>query len=58
MPGNAFVTGALSGVEDRYQARIAWLFAFAPAAVLAARRAEPAVAQAGAPAERAAAALG
>lgn len=35
--GNAFATGALSGVESRYQARIAWLFALAPAAALAAR---------------------
>lgn len=27
--GNAFATGALSGVHDRYQARIAWLLPFA-----------------------------
>lgn len=34
---NAFITASLSGVEDRYESRIAWLMAFAPAAVLAAR---------------------
>lgn len=42
--GNALVTGGLSGPHDRYQARIAWLLAFAPAAALAARRAPRAVA--------------
>lgn len=36
--GNAFITGALSGVESRYQARIAWLFVFAFVAMLAAAR--------------------
>lgn len=36
--GNAAVTGALSGLNERYQARIAWLFAFAPAAALLAVR--------------------
>jgi hypothetical protein len=36
--GNAVLTGALSGPNERYQARIAWLFAFAPAAVLAGAR--------------------
>jgi hypothetical protein len=35
---NALVTAGLSGVEDRYEARIAWLMAFAPAVVLAADR--------------------
>jgi hypothetical protein len=35
---NALVTAGLSGVEDRYEARIAWLMAFAPAVVLAAVR--------------------
>ncbi|WP_270937258.1 hypothetical protein [Falsiroseomonas oryzae] len=32
--GNAAVTGGLSGPNERYQARIAWLLAFAPAAIL------------------------
>jgi hypothetical protein len=36
--GNAVLTGALSGPNERYQARIAWLFAFAPVAALAAAR--------------------
>ncbi len=36
---NAFLTASLSGVEDRYESRVAWLMAFAPAAVLAARAA-------------------
>ncbi len=31
---NATVTGGLSGVNERYQARLAWLFVFAPAAAL------------------------
>ena len=31
--GNAAITGGLSGPTPRYQARLAWLFAFAPAAV-------------------------
>lgn len=36
---NALVTAGLSGVEDRYEARIAWrLMAFAPVVVLAADR--------------------
>jgi hypothetical protein len=35
--GNAFVTGALSGVEDRYAGRVAWLLVFAPGLVLARR---------------------
>lgn len=33
--GNALVTGGLSGAHERYQGRLAWLFALAPAAVLA-----------------------
>jgi hypothetical protein len=33
--GNAAITGGLSGPAHRYQARLAWLFAFTPAAVLA-----------------------
>ncbi|WP_237215490.1 hypothetical protein [Falsiroseomonas oryziterrae] len=36
--GNALVTGGLSGVNERYQGRIAWLFPFAVAAVLASGR--------------------
>jgi hypothetical protein len=47
--GNALLTGGLSGPNERYQARLAWLFAFAPAAALAAGRelrAEPGGAQA------------
>lgn len=36
--GNALVTGGLSGVNERYQGRIAWLFPFAAAAVLAVAR--------------------
>jgi hypothetical protein len=32
--GNAAITGGLSGPAVRYQARLAWLFVFAPAAVL------------------------
>jgi hypothetical protein len=36
--GNAALTGGLSGVHERYQGRIAWLIAFAPAAALAAVR--------------------
>jgi len=36
--GNATLTGGLSGVHERYQGRIAWLFVFAAAAVLAAAR--------------------
>jgi hypothetical protein len=35
--GNALVTGALSGVEGRYAARIAWLMPFVPCLVLARR---------------------
>jgi len=31
---NALVTGGLSSVSERYQARMAWLFIFAPAALL------------------------
>lgn len=31
--GNAAITGGLSGPAIRYQARLAWLFAFAPAAL-------------------------
>jgi hypothetical protein len=42
---NAAVTGGLSGPAERYQARLAWLFVFTPAAVLLAapapRRAPP-----------------
>jgi len=33
--GNALVTGGLSGMNERYQGRIAWLFPFAAGAVLA-----------------------
>ncbi len=36
--GNAAITGGRTGPHHRYQARIAWLFAFAPAAALVARR--------------------
>jgi hypothetical protein len=36
--GNAAITGALSGANQRYQARIAWLFVLAPAAVLISAR--------------------
>jgi len=36
--GNAAVTGGLSGPAERYQARLAWLFAFAPAVLLAVPR--------------------
>lgn len=36
--GNAALTGALSGPHHRYQARLAWLFAFAPVAAYTARR--------------------
>jgi hypothetical protein len=36
--GNAAITGALSGLNERYQGRIAWLFAFAPVAALLAAR--------------------
>ena len=32
--GNAAITGGLSGPAVRYQARLAWLFVFAPAALL------------------------
>ena len=35
--GNALITAGLSGVEDRYESRVAWLFFFAPATVLASR---------------------
>ena len=35
---NALVTGGLSSVSERYQARIAWLFVFVPAALLVAKR--------------------
>ena len=31
--GNAIITGGLSGPTPRYQARLAWLFAFAPAGI-------------------------
>ena len=31
--GNAAITGGLSGPTPRYQARLAWLFVFAPAAI-------------------------
>ena len=34
--GNAMITGALSGVESRYAARIAWLLGFTPCLILAA----------------------
>ena len=37
MIGNALITGALSGVESRYAARIAWLLAFIPGIVLTRR---------------------
>jgi hypothetical protein len=37
--GNALLTGALSGPNERYQARLAWLCAFAPAAAFAVARA-------------------
>ena len=33
--GNAAITGALSGPAERYQARLAWLIAFAPALLIA-----------------------
>jgi len=39
--GNAVVTGGLSGVNDRYQGRIAWLFVLVPAVVIATPRREP-----------------
>jgi hypothetical protein len=46
--GNAAVTGGLSGVNERYQSRIAWLLAFVPATIAPAawrpRRAETALA--------------
>ena len=32
--GNAAITGGLSGPAIRYQARLAWLFVLAPAALL------------------------
>lgn len=38
--GNAFATGALSGVYDRYQARIVWLLPLAAALAWAPRRRE------------------
>jgi hypothetical protein len=31
--GNAAITGGLSGPAVRYQARVAWLFAFVPLAL-------------------------
>ncbi len=34
--GNALITGGLSGPNERYQGRIAWLLVFAPAAAIAA----------------------
>ncbi len=34
MIGNALITGALSGVESRYAARLAWLLALVPCVVL------------------------
>ncbi len=37
MVGNAMITGALSGVEARYAARVAWLLAFIPCMVLVRR---------------------
>ncbi len=37
MIGNALITGALSGVESRYAARVAWLLAFIPCIVLVRR---------------------
>jgi hypothetical protein len=37
--GNATLTGGLSGVEARYQGRIAWLLVFAATAVAASARA-------------------
>ncbi|MBX6747379.1 MAG: hypothetical protein IRY87_35565, partial [Acetobacteraceae bacterium] len=40
--GNAMITGALSGPAERYQARLAWLFAFTPAVLLTMPRARPA----------------
>jgi hypothetical protein len=36
--GNALITAGLSGVEDHYEGRIAWLMAFAPAVVVGCRR--------------------
>jgi hypothetical protein len=36
--GNATLTGGLSGVEARYQGRIAWLLVFAAAAVAGSAR--------------------
>jgi hypothetical protein len=41
---NAFVTGALSGVYDRYQARLIWLvpFVFATSVAVSLRRQLPA----------------
>jgi hypothetical protein len=36
--GNATLTGGLSGVNERYQGRIAWLFVFTAAAVVASAR--------------------
>ena len=40
LAANAIVSGAISGVFDRYQGRVAWLAAFALAALLATRPAE------------------
>lgn len=37
MIGNALITGALSGIESRYAARVAWLLTFIPCIVLARR---------------------
>jgi hypothetical protein len=35
--GNALITGGLSGVQDHYEARIAWLMSFTPALILVRR---------------------
>ena len=43
---NAAITGGLSGPAVRYQARLAWLFAFAPAALLLAAPARASIGQA------------
>ena len=44
--GNALITGGLSGPAVRYQARLAWLFAFAPLALVLAAPAALSVRQA------------
>ena len=44
--GNAAITGGLSGPAVRYQARLAWLFAFAPVALVVAAPAGASIRQA------------